>query len=105
MTDEEITKYIDMGDIEKGEEVTTERATAELYRWVRVVNSESFEYENLTPKVLYMAIQAIHTLAEISSICDAAEMIIKEEYGVVIPEGYAEVFDLIKQKVEVRNND
>lgn len=102
MTDEEITKYIDMGDIESGEEVTTERATAELYRWVRVVDSESYGYKNLTPKVLYMVIKALHTLAEISSICDTAEMIIKEEYGVVIPEGYVEVFDLIKKKVEGR---
>ena len=59
MTDEEITKYIDMGDIEKDEEITNERAIAELYRWVRVVNSESYEYENLTPKVLDVAIKAL----------------------------------------------
>lgn len=59
MTDEEINKYVDMGDIEKDEEVTTERAMAEVYRWIRVVEHESYEYENLTPKVLNMAIKAL----------------------------------------------
>lgn len=48
-----------------------------------------------------MAIQAIYTLTNISSICDTAEMIIEEQYGVVIPEGYVDVFDLIKKKVRL----
>ena len=59
MTVEEINKYVDMGDIENDEEITTERAIAELYRWIRVVEHESYEYENLTPKVLDMAIKAL----------------------------------------------
>ncbi len=46
-----------------------------------------------------MAINAIYTIIAISSICDTAEKIIEEEYGVVIPEGYVDVFKLIKKKV------
>lgn len=59
MTNEEINKYVDMGDIEKGEEITTERAIVEVYRWVSIVEHESYEYDNLTPKVLDMAIRAL----------------------------------------------
>jgi len=40
-------------------------------------------------------------LREIKNIVDSAEMIIEEEYGVVIVEGYADVFDLIKKRVRL----
>lgn len=61
MTREEINKYVEMGDIENDEEITTERAIAEVYRWIRVVEGESYEYENLTPRVLDIVIQALST--------------------------------------------
>lgn len=40
-------------------------------------------------------------LREIKNIVDSAEMIIEEEYGVVIVEGYVDVFDLIKKRVRL----
>lgn len=76
MTSEELNKYVNMGDIEKDEEITTERAIAEVYRWIRVVEYESYEYENLTPKVLDMVIQSL-------SAEKTAEWILKDGiYGV-----------------------
>ena len=59
MTREEINKYVEIGDIKYGEEITTERAIAEVYRWIRVIVGESYDYEILTPKVLDMVIQAL----------------------------------------------
>lgn len=56
-------------------------------------------------QALDMAIQAIYTLTAISSICDTAEMIIEEQYGAVIPAGYVDVFELIKKKVRLWEED
>lgn len=50
-------------------------------------------------QALDMAIQALSALNEIKNIVDSAEMIIEEQYGVVIVEGYYDVFELIKKKV------
>ena len=57
--------------------------------------------KKLANEALDMAIQSIYTLTAISSICDTAEMIIEEQYGVVIVEGYYDVFELIKKKVRL----
>ena len=50
-------------------------------------------------EALDMAIQALSALNEINNVVDSAEMIIEEQYGVVIVEGYYDVFELIKKKV------
>ena len=52
ITNGKVDEYVDKGDIKDGEMLTDERIVAELIRWTRVVNSESYEYERLTPLVL-----------------------------------------------------
>lgn len=52
ITREQVDKYVYQGDIKDGEVLTDERIVAELIRWTRVVKSESYEYERLTPLVL-----------------------------------------------------
>ena len=76
MTREELNKYVEMGDIENDEEITTERAIAEVHRWIRVVEGESYEYENLTPKVLDRVIQALSTESKWISVSER----LPEEY-------------------------
>lgn len=63
-------------------------------------NSEKYT-ENEIRTALTSAEDAIRFQEEIINIVHSAEIIIEEIYGAVIVEGYADVFNLIEEKVKI----
>ena len=64
MTEEEINQYVEMGDIKENEPLTKDRTIAEVYRWIRIVEGESYEYKNLTYRVRDKVIDLLEKAVE-----------------------------------------
>ena len=72
---------------------------------VAFVDPVTQEQLDLIDDTITFAINAINTWIAVRSICDLAEMMVVDEYGADIPEGYVEVVELIDKIVKEKYDE